>query len=289
MPGVWSYVVFCPREGIALSLAEAKQILSSKDCEVTVNLGRDSATVTCEGDMLVLGAVKVSFRELQNAIRGQEDSVFFLTNSGGILRLAFSRDGKFYKLKALKENVAPTLEISGIHMHNISSTDPWSDAERKVKLVNVGKGFKALDIGTGLGYTAIHLARKGAEVISIEKDPNVIEIAEYNPWSRELARPEITLLLGDAFSLLDYFPVGEFDVAIHDPPRFSLAGSLYSLNFYVKLRRVLRRGARVYHYTGAPGKYKGLNFQAGIAKRLRLAGFRVVKVIKDYGIVAEAG
>ncbi|MEM1509075.1 MAG: hypothetical protein QW291_04560 [Thermofilaceae archaeon] len=253
-----------------------------------MNLGRESAVLTYEGDTIMLGSVKVNLKELQNMIKGREDSIFFITTSGSILRLAFSRSGKFYKLKALGENIAPTLEISGIHMHNILNTDPWSDAERKVKLVGVKKGFKVLDICTGLGYTAIHLARKGAEVISIEKDPNVIEIAEYNPWSWELTRPEITLLLSDAFYLLDRLPVGEFDAAIHDPPRFSLAGNLYSLDFYVKLHRVLRRGALVYHYTGAPGKYRGLNFQASIVERLRLAGFRIVDVFENDGVVAEA-
>lgn len=284
---MWSYVVFCPQKGKALSLTEVKRILSSKDRIVTVNLGRESVVLTHEGDALMLGSVKVSLKELQNATKGRGDSIFFVTTSGSILRLAFSRSGKFYKLKALGENIAPTLEISGIHMHNISNTDPWSDAERKVKSVDVRKGFKALDICTGLGYTAIHLARKGAEVISIEKDPNVIEIAEYNPWSWELARPEITLLLSDAFSLLDHLPIGEFDAAIHDPPRFSLAGNLYSLDFYVKLHRVLKRGALVYHYTGAPGKYRGFNFQASVIERLRLAGFRIVDVFEDYGVVAE--
>ena len=30
-----------------------------------------------------------------------------------------------------------------------------------------------------------------------------------------------------------------------------------------RLRRVLRKGARLYHYTGWPGKHRGLDIQAG--------------------------
>ncbi|MEM1809584.1 MAG: methyltransferase, partial [Thermofilaceae archaeon] len=70
--------------------------------------------------------------------------------------------------------------------------------------------------------------------------------------------------------------------------RFSLAGELYSLEFYRRLRRVLKKGARVFHYTGWPGKHRGLNIQAGVVRRLRAAGFETIEIVKGYGVVAQS-
>ena len=61
---------------------------------------------------------------------------------------------------------------------------------------------------------------------------------------------------------------------LHDPPRFALAGELYSLSFYTELARVLRRGGRLFHYTGAPNsRSRGRDLAAEVATRLRAAGF----------------
>jgi len=60
---------------------------------------------------------------------------------------------------------------------------------------------------------------------------------------------------------------------LHDPPRFSLAGELYSLAFYQKLFRVLRHGGKLFHYTGKPGAHSGKNMAKGFKQRLVEAGF----------------
>jgi len=285
----WQIVVFCPKRGLALSPYEARLLLELAKRgggRALVNLGRESLDVAVEGDTLVVGSVRLRVSELERAVEG--DAVFFFGGEGPGFKVAFYRGGRYYKLRCVGEGLAPTLEISGIHMHNIVGTDPWSDAKRKVELVNPGKGELVLDVCTGLGYTAINAVERGAEVVSIEKDPAVLEIAEFNPWSRGLSSPRVTLLLGDAFEVVEDLPEGFFDAAIHDPPRFSLAGELYSFEFYRRLRRVLRKGARLYHYTGWPGKHRGLDIQAGVAARLRAAGFRILKVVKGYGLLAEA-
>jgi predicted methyltransferase len=65
-----------------------------------------------------------------------------------------------------------------------------------------------------------------------------------------------------------------FDAVLHDPPRFGIAGELYSQAFYDQLARVLRRKGRLFHYTGAPNKLtSGRDVPNEVAKRLRLAGF----------------
>jgi len=252
-----------------------------------VDLGKRKASVKVEGDTLWIDSFPLRTDKLRSVVQ-EEDSVIFFEHGEVGFKVAFYRGGRYYKLKCVGKGIAPTLEISGIHMHNIVETDPWNDAKRKVELVCPRKGDHVLDVCTGLGYTAIHSVKRGAEVVSIEKDQWVLEIAEFNPWSRELSSPRVTLLLGDAFEVVEGLPEGFFDAAVHDPPRLSLAGELYSLEFYTKLRRALRKGARLFHYTGWPGKHRGVNIQAGIAKRLRASGFRVLKVLKGYGILAEA-
>jgi predicted methyltransferase len=198
------------------------------------------------------------------------------------------KTNKFYKL--IPTSTWPTLEISGIHMHRIKDVDPKTDTELKIK--SLGKIYgKVLDVCTGLGYTAILAARKKSveKVVTIEKDENVIKIAKQSEFSRELfENPKIELIIGDALEIVKNFENGSFNFIIHDPPRFSLAPQLYSQEFYNQLFRVLKKGGKMFHYTGEPGKLSGKNFIKGITRRLLLAGFkRIVKVKEAKGLVAR--
>jgi hypothetical protein len=84
-------------------------------------------------------------------------------------------------------------------------------------------------------------------------------------------------------------PAASFDSVIHDPPRFSLAGELYSEEFYREIFRVLRRDGRLFHYTGNPHVVKkGSSFVDGVIHRLKAAGFRhVQKVGHLMGVSAQ--
>jgi predicted methyltransferase len=58
------------------------------------------------------------------------------------------------------------------------------------------------------------------------------------------------------------------------PPRFGIAGELYSQDFYDHLARVLKKRGRLFHYTGSPNKLTtGRDVPNEVAKRLRKAGF----------------
>ncbi|MEE7560408.1 SAM-dependent methyltransferase, partial [Xanthomonas sp. Kuri4-2] len=64
------------------------------------------------------------------------------------------------------------------------------------------------------------------------------------------------------------------DAILHDPPRFGIAGELYSQVFYDQLARVLRRGGRLFHYTGSPNRLtSGRDVPREVARRLEKAGF----------------
>ncbi len=140
-------------------------------------------------------------------------------------------------------------------MHRTKEVNPLQDTRNKVNAVKPEEGETVLDTCMGgLGYTAIEASKRGAYVITVEKDKNVIELARINPWSRELfTGGKVQVIQGDVFEVVRRFRDGSFDVVIHDPPRFSLAGQLYSGEFYRELYRVLRPGGRLFHYVGNPG------------------------------------
>jgi len=201
------------------------------------------------------------------------DSIYVVSN-GKYGELAFFRDGLYYKLYPVGKYEAPTIEISGIKMHRVVGITPWRDAESKVNSLKIRNRDTVLDICTGLGYTAINSYRRGGQVISVEKDRNVLDLAKYNPWSQELE--DIPIIIGDAYDVVKELPSNSFNVVIHDPPRFALAGHLYSEEFYHELYRILRRRGRLFHYVGEPGARKGKNIIGGVVKRLKKIGFKTM-------------
>ncbi len=182
---------------------------------------------------------------------------------------------------------APTTLVGGFTMHRIVGIDPREDTLRKAGGPGPFPG-PVLDTATGLGYTAIHAARSGAEVVTVELDPAALELARDNPWSDELfTARNLRQLVGDVAELLGDFADGHFAHVIHDPPSFQLAGHLYSAAFYRELFRVTKRGARVVHYIGDPESPKGRSTTRGVIERLRAAGFaRVTANPAAFGVVA---
>jgi predicted methyltransferase len=168
---------------------------------------------------------------------------------------------------------APTFELDGVKMLPTAAESPYEDARRKVELVGV-RGRRVLDTCGGLGYYAAWCLALGAQsVLSFEKSPDVRWLRELNPWSPG-PDPRLELRAGDVAGAVGGLPAGSFDVVMHDPPRFALAGELYSAAFYESLARALRRGGRMFHYTGAPNsKSRGRDLAAEVAVRLGSAGF----------------
>jgi len=243
--------------------------------KVSLDLGRSFTYVNVSNGILSIDSFTYDLNILNEEFRYDRIYIF---REGKYGVLAFFRDDKYYKLYPVAMYGAPTIEISGIKMHRVVDVTPWEDASQKIDLVGVKEGHKVLDICTGLGYTAIHSLNRGAEVLTIEKDRNVLDLAKYNPWSRELSN--IPIVLGDAYELIGDMPRNFFDIVIHDPPRMARAGELYSLEFYEKIYHTLRSGGRLYHYVGSPGHKRGKDIIKGVARRLKDAGFRV-KVVRD--------
>lgn len=167
----------------------------------------------------------------------------------------------------------PTFEIDGIKMLPTAQVSPYADAGRKVGLIEP-RGKVILDTCGGLGYFAAWCVQGQARrVLSYEKNPDVIWLRSLNPWSPEEG-DGLTLTLGDIAEHIAALPDESIDAILHDPPRFGIAGELYSQVFYNHLARVLRRRGKLFHYTGTPNKLtSGRDVPNEVAKRLRLAGF----------------
>ena len=187
----------------------------------------------------------------------------------------------------------PTFEIDGIKMLPTAKVSPYADAERKVGLI-APRGKVILDTCGGLGYFAAWCLRgRAARVLSFEKNLDVIWLRTLNPWSPDSAWPQpasgaLELIVGDVCQHLPGMPDGGFDAILHDPPRFGIAGELYSQWFYDQLARVLKRGGRLFHYTGTPNKIaRGRDLAREVSTRLQRAGFATER--RGDGILARKG
>ena len=174
---------------------------------------------------------------------------------------------------------APTFEIDGIKMLPTSKASPIEDARRKVTLVEP-RGKVVLDTCGGLGYFAACCLEAGAARIqSFEKNDDVLWLRTLNPWSPDPDAPasggRLQLTHADVSQAIAQITDASVDALLHDPPRFGIAGELYSQAFYDQLARVLRRGGRLFHYTGSPNKLtSGRDVPREVAKRLEKAGFK---------------
>ena len=179
---------------------------------------------------------------------------------------------------------APTFEIDGIKMLPTAHVSPYADAQRKVALIQP-RGKVVLDTCAGLGYFAAWcLQGEAKRVLSYEKNADVIWLRELNPWSPQ-SDSRLELIADDTVERVAQLPAGSVDAILHDPPRFGIAGELYSQTFYDQLARVIRRKGKLFHYTGTPNQLtSGRDVPNEVARRLRKAGF-VAKLNGD-GVLA---
>ncbi|MEO8779636.1 MAG: SAM-dependent methyltransferase [Rhodanobacter sp.] len=174
---------------------------------------------------------------------------------------------------------APTFEIDGIKMLPTSKESPFEDARRKVALIEP-HGKVVLDTCGGLGYFAACCLQAGvARIDSFEKNGDVLWLRTLNPWSPDpeaaTSSGRLQLQHADVSQAIIEIANASIDALLHDPPRFGIAGELYSQTFYHQLARVLRPGGRLFHYTGRPNQLtSGRDVPREVTKRLEQAGFK---------------
>jgi hypothetical protein len=168
---------------------------------------------------------------------------------------------------------APTFEIDGIKMLPSEHVSPFTDAEQKVNLIRP-RGKVILDTCGGLGYFAAWCIEGGAAHLhSYEKSAEVLWLRSLNPWS---PRPssKLTLVHADIVARIGELPDASVAAVLHDPPRFGIAGELYSQAFYAQLARVLEPRGMLFHYVGTPNKLtSGRDVPREVMQRLQHVGF----------------
>lgn len=277
---------------IVLSHYQAREILAalrrgegSVLSSVDLNLSRTTLALQ-DGAVLFSDGTSLDAPTLE-AIADDENSCVRVEEDGAYKIETYSEEtGRYYSLYPTES--APTMLISGIPMHRIKGTDPHQDTLAKVRAAAPMRG-DVLDTCTGLGYTALEAARMAARVTTIDLDGAVHRIIRQNPWSwRLFETSNVTPLLGDSGELLPTLPDTSFDVILHDPPMFNLAGELYALGFYRELHRVLRPRGRLFHYVGNPESKSGGVITRGVVRRLQEAGFSRVTPRPDaFGVAAS--
>jgi predicted methyltransferase len=276
---------------IVLSHIQAASILRARQqgepsAATSPDLGLTVVEVSLEPERVAFPDGQwLSWEEVEEIDRSE--SVCFLVEENEAVKIQQFSEllGRFYSL--MPTEGAPTLLVSGIPMHRIKGIDPHRDTLTKIQAVAPISG-RALDTCTGLGYTAIEAARTAEEVVTIELDPIVLEVARLNPWSRPLfEHPRIQQVVGDSFEEIQDLAEASFSRIIHDPPMFSLAGELYSGECYRHLFRILKPRGRMFHYIGDLSSRSGRNVARGVVRRLQEAGFgRVTRNPAAFGLVA---
>jgi predicted methyltransferase len=288
---------------LVLSHVQARDMLSAQSrgasgMEISLDLGLSLTSVLLGPQGLRLPDGGSLAWEALTAIAEDENGCYILEPTPGVsktpgvcvprkIQLYSELTGRAYSL--YPTSGAPTMLVSGLPMHRIKGTDPYRDTLEKIKATR--PAGNVLDTCTGLGYTAIEASKlmHVTQVTTIELDPAALEICRANPWSQALFDdPKITQIIGDSFDEIASFPDGAFTRIIHDPPYFSLAGDLYSLEFYRQACRVLSRNGRLFHYIGDPESKSGRSATAGVIKRLEQGGFRhVERAPRACGVVAS--
>jgi len=274
-----------------LSHYQANALLNARrnglaQVQVSLDLELSLSTVLLDDSGIALpGDQRLGWDAVQT-VQDNESGVFVIQDNQVQAVHFFSEDtGRAYSLYPTRS--APTMLISGLPMHRIKDTNPHQDTLEKVRSVKPLVG-QVLDTATGLGYTAIEAAKTAAHVTTIELDPTALEVARRNPWSQDLFdNPKITQRIGDSFDVAEALPDAAFTRILHDPPVMSLAGHLYSGEFYQELYRLLRNNGKLFHYIGDPDSKSGRSVTAGVLRRLEQVGFRQVqRAPRAFGVVA---
>lgn len=277
---------------IILSHYQVRALLAARrEGRLAVTTSTDLNRTTAEASLGTAGVTfageqAVSWDDLERI--AQSETKCFVVEGGSVSVVQTFSETTNWARSLMPTSHAPTMLVSGIPMHRIQGTDPHRDTLKKIKTIAPVVGA-VLDTATGLGYTAIEAARTADRVVTVEIDPACLEIARLNPWSAELFdNAKIIQIVGDVYEEIEQFDDESFSRVIHDPPMFSLAGDLYSGDFYWQLHRVLRHRGRLFHYIGDLNSKSGQGVMRGVIRRLGEAGFsRVERRPEAFGVLAH--
>ena len=252
------------------ALLQRARAAGARTLDCSLDLGRSQTTVAIEPSHWIVGDTPVAYPD-----EFKDRTIYFW--NGERFEAAARFSGSLIKLVPTQWG-APTFEIDGIMMLPTSQISPYEDARQKVKLIEP-RGRTILDTCGGLGYFAAWCLQEGAaKILSFEINPDVLWLRGINPWSPQEAAA-LTLTQGDIVAQLLTIEDNAVDAILHDPPRFGIAGDLYSQTFYDQLARVLKPRGKLFHYTGTPNRLTtGRDVPGEVSRRLERAGFTTRRV-----------
>lgn len=253
-------------------------------CRISLDLGRTLSDVRLGKEIMFPDGQRLPRSLLEQTVKKRtEHDCFCIERSQLTWLYEFdSVENHSYKLYEPARDWSPTVMIDSAFMHTVSTATPTAEAAEKVKAAGRVEGC-VLETCMGLGYcTAEVLSRPVSEVVACEVSDIVTQFAQANPWSQEVFDdPRLSVRCGSVVEILDDLEPESMDCVIHDPPTQHRAGELYSMDMYMKLFRALRKGGRLYHYTGTETRNTRHRFREGAARRLSEAGFsRVAKAYR---------
>lgn len=206
----------------------------------------------------------------------EKDNKYYIKKKDKLEKLGMFTDN-YYTLKPY--NGIPILEINGIRMHLIKDFDtPLDYAKLVLNTIKINSQDLVYDTCSGLGYLAIEEAKFAKKVISTELRKEILELGKLNPYSNDFFNnKKINIIKDSCLNQILKFKDKEINIIIHDPPTFSIAGELYSLNLYKEFYRTLNNNGKLFHYIGTIGKNKNRRFDLEIIKRLKQVGFKNCK------------
>jgi len=99
------------------------------------------------------------------------------------------------------------------------------------QMIQLAHVKRVLEVGTAIGYSSIHMALMGCEVLTIERDDKMFEMAKENIEKANLSS-KITVIHADALEVNES-DLGTFDLIFID------AAKAQSINFFNKFKSCL--------------------------------------------------
>lgn len=241
--------------------------------EVSFDLGLSKTKVKLGKNCFYLDNELIELKKIK-----EDDKSCYIINENKLEKVQYFVNNKLYKL--IPTDFRPILKISANSMHKKEFLDRLS----KDKLYG-----KVLDSGTGLGYSSIIASKTADEVITVEIDENVIEVAKLNPYSRDLfTNKNIKRVIGDVTKVIKKFENEEFNSIVFDAGTVKGSEEFFSLNNYKEAFRVLRSRGKLYHYIPKHQIKRGRDFASEVISRLKTAGFeRTYRNKEESYLIAE--
>lgn len=252
------------------TLIEIKKGLlnSLNDLEVSIDLGISKTVIKLYPDDFSFSINRTDILKFPDSFNEKSAICYAIYDKQIFPMKMFSKTTNFF-YKLVPTSWRPILRISATQMHKLPFLD-FLDSQKLRGLV--------LDGGTGLGYSAIIASQTANRVITIEWDPQVIEMSSFNPHSRKLFDSlNIQLINGDITQEVLKYDDNYFDTIIQDGGMPKSSGEFFSQSYCHELHRVLRRGGNLFFYLPRHGKSKGRDFGGEVINRLLISGFHLKK------------